>query len=85
MSVGDRFSLEGQTALVTGGGSGIGASLAGALAEAGARVALADRYLNTAQEVARQLAAAGTDTLAIEVDVVRADQVQRMVDQVLDA
>lgn len=85
MSVGHRFSLEGQTALVTGGGSGIGACLAAALAEAGARVALADRYLDTAQEVARQLAAAGTDTLAIEVDVTQADQVQRMVDQVLDA
>ena len=38
--IGERFSLAGQSALVTGGGSGIGASLASALAEAGARVAL---------------------------------------------
>ena len=83
--IGDRFSLAGQSALVTGGGSGIGASLASALAEAGARVALADRYLTSAQNIAQQLAAGGATTLAIEVDVTQADQVQRMVDQVLAA
>ena len=83
--IGERFSLAGQSALVTGGGSGIGASLASALAEAGARVALADRYLTSAQNIAQQLAATGATTLAIEVDVTQADQVQRMVDQVLAA
>jgi len=85
MAVGERFSLVGQSALVTGGGSGIGACLAAALAEAGANVALADRHLEMAQDVARQLAAQGVATLAIEVDVTQADQVQRMVDRVLDA
>ena len=85
MAVGERFSLVGQSALVTGGASGIGACLAAALAEAGANVALADRHLEMAQDVARQLAAQGVATLAIDVDVTRADQVQRMVDQVLDA
>jgi len=84
-SVGERFSLVGQRALVTGGGSGIGKALAAALAEAGARVALADRDLAAAQGVAQQLAAQGATTLAIEVDVTRADQAQRMVDQVLAA
>ena len=84
--IGERFSLAGQSALVTGGGSGIGASLASALAEAGARVALADLYLAAAQDMAQQLAATGgATTLAIEVDVTQADQVQRMVDQVLEA
>ncbi|MCE2489139.1 MAG: SDR family oxidoreductase [Anaerolineae bacterium] len=85
MGVGERFSLRGQSALVTGGGSGIGACLAAALAEAGANVALADRDLDKAQQVARQLEKQGVATLAIEVDVTQADQVQRMVDQVLDA
>ncbi len=85
MGVGERFSLVGQSALVTGGGSGIGACLAAALAEAGANVALADRFPDKAQDVARQLAAQDVATLAIKVDVTQADQVQRMVDQVLDA
>ncbi len=85
MAVGERFSLVGQSALVTGGGSGIGACLAAALAEAGANVALADRHLEMAQDVAKQLAAQGAATLAIEVDVTQADLVQRMVDRVLDA
>ncbi len=85
MGVGERFSLRGQSALVTGGGSGIGACLAAALAEAGANVALADRDLDNAQQVARQLEKQGVATLAIEVDVTQADLVQRMVDQVLDA
>ncbi|HIG16819.1 MAG TPA: SDR family NAD(P)-dependent oxidoreductase, partial [Candidatus Handelsmanbacteria bacterium] len=38
----DRFSLEGRVALVTGAGRGIGHSLAQALREAGAVVAIAD-------------------------------------------
>ena len=37
------FRLDGQTALVTGAGQGLGAEMAGALAEAGARVTLVDR------------------------------------------
>ena len=81
----ERFSLAGKTALVTGAGSGIGASLASALAEAGAAIALADRNLAAAQDNARQLAAQGAQTMSIEVDVTRADQVQRMVNQVLAA
>ena len=40
MSIPARFSLEGCTAVVTGGGGGIGAAAAVALAEAGADVAV---------------------------------------------
>lgn len=82
-SILQRFSLEGRTALVTGGGSGIGRALAHALAEAGARVALADRRVEAAQAVADEIrSATGLDTLAIPVDVTVAAQVQAMVDQV---
>ncbi|MGE3820853.1 MAG: SDR family NAD(P)-dependent oxidoreductase [Isosphaeraceae bacterium] len=49
------FSLEGQVALVTGGGQGIGAAVARRLAGAGARVAVFDLDPNHAQALAGEL------------------------------
>jgi NAD(P)-dependent dehydrogenase (short-subunit alcohol dehydrogenase family) len=43
---GGLFSLEGHTALVTGGGSGIGKAIAGALSDAGAEILLAGRRMD---------------------------------------
>lgn len=43
MSVLDLFNLEGKTAIVTGGGRGLGAQIATAFAEAGANVVLCSR------------------------------------------
>ena len=85
MEILDRFSLNNRTALVTGGGRGIGAALAHALAEAGADVAVADLDLATAERSAEALAALGVRSLAIQVDVTQADQVRRMVAMVIDA
>ncbi|MFN2168201.1 MAG: SDR family oxidoreductase [Anaerolineae bacterium] len=85
MPILERFSLANQTALVTGGGRGIGAALAHALAEAGAHVALADRDVTTAQATADALQALGVRTLAIQVDVTAAEQVRAMVETVMAA
>ena len=85
MSILERFSLADKTALVTGGGRGIGAALARALAEAGADVAVADRDPQTAQRTAAELAALGVRTLAVQVDVTDAAQVRDMVAAVVDA
>ncbi len=65
------MKIEGQVALVTGGGSGLGAATAVALAQAGARVAVLDVSAEKAQAVAQQiggLALAGdiTDTASVE-------------------
>lgn len=54
-----QISFSGQTALVTGAGSGIGAAIAVSLAEAGARVIVADLNLAHAEAVAAQITAVG--------------------------
>ena len=50
------FSLEGRTALLTGGAGGLGCAVAAALAEQGASVAIADLRPEAAEGVARELA-----------------------------
>jgi len=69
------FDLTGQVALVTGASSGIGRHLAGLLAAAGAKVALAARRIDRLAELAREIEAEGGKALPIACDVTRADSV----------
>ena len=78
-----RFSLAGRTALVTGGGEGIGRALAFALGQAGAAVAVADIVGSKAAAVANELLARGITSLPIEADVT--DSVYGMVAKVREA
>jgi NAD(P)-dependent dehydrogenase (short-subunit alcohol dehydrogenase family) len=80
----DRFRLDGRTALVTGGGQGIGRAYAHALGEAGASVAVVDIVLSRAEEVAAELAAKHINAIAIQTDVTKPDQVEAMVKTVVD-
>jgi meso-butanediol dehydrogenase/(S,S)-butanediol dehydrogenase/diacetyl reductase len=75
-----RFSN--QTAIVTGAASGIGREIAQRLAAEGAAVAVADRDLTGAEEVARQLRATGKRVLAVAVDVGDVSQTQAMAERV---
>jgi len=69
--------LDGQVALVTGGGRGIGANIARELAAAGARVAVSARSKEQVEEVARELGG-----LAVVGDVSKQDDVERIVREV---
>jgi 3-oxoacyl-[acyl-carrier protein] reductase len=69
--------LDGQIALVTGGGRGIGANIARELAAAGARVAVSARTKEQVDEVAREI-----EGLAVVADVSSAESVGAMVDDV---
>jgi len=69
--------LDGQVALVTGGGRGIGANIAHELAAAGARVAVSARSAEEVQAVAREIGGLG-----IVADVSRLDDVERTVREV---
>jgi 2-deoxy-D-gluconate 3-dehydrogenase len=75
------FSLDGKVAFVTGGNSGIGRAIALALAEHGARVAIAARDTGRNAEVAGEL---GDGHKAYALDVGDADAVVACVDDVFD-
>ena len=67
------FSLAGKVALVTGGGSGIGAATCRELGRAGARVLVADVNLQAAESIAEEL----RDATAIHVDVTDLESIRR--------
>jgi NAD(P)-dependent dehydrogenase (short-subunit alcohol dehydrogenase family) len=69
------FDLGGEVALVTGASSGIGRHFAALLAAAGAKVALAARRVDRLAELAREIEAAGGQSLPIACDVTRSDNV----------
>ena len=80
----DMFSLEGRVALIPGGGGGIGTPLAGAIAAAGARVAVAGRTADTLQTAVDRVVAAGSEGLAIEGDATDEADAERMVRETVD-
>src|SRR6188508_2976082 len=69
--------LDGQIVLVTGGGRGIGASIARELARAGAKVAVSARTAEQVEEVASEIGG-----LAVVADVTKDDEVEAMIGKV---
>jgi NAD(P)-dependent dehydrogenase (short-subunit alcohol dehydrogenase family) len=76
--------LTGKIALITGAGSGIGAGMARAFAAEGMRVALADIESEPVQALATELAIAGTQAIAMHVDVADAASVDALAEEVFD-
>ena len=76
--------FDGQVALITGGGSGIGRGIADLLAALGAHVVLASRKLERVQGAATEIITAGGKASAIAVDVREQERVKQMVSDVHD-
>jgi NAD(P)-dependent dehydrogenase (short-subunit alcohol dehydrogenase family) len=79
----ESFKLTGKIALVTGGGRGLGRTMAMALAEAGADIALAGRNIGPLEQSAAEIeAATGRRTRAFRADVTKIDDVTRLASDV---
>ena len=76
--------LEGKTAIVTGGGSGIGRAICLAYGREGANVLVADLNEGAAQSVAAEIGDAGGQATAFRVDVRDQAQAQAMVDAAVE-
>jgi NAD(P)-dependent dehydrogenase (short-subunit alcohol dehydrogenase family) len=82
MSMPPLFSLEGNVAIVTGAGGGIGKAAAVALAEAGADLALVGRNVEKLDATAAAVKEAGRRALVVEADVTDEAQVKSACDRV---
>lgn len=76
-----RLRLDGRTAFVTGGAQGIGYACADALAEAGARVTIADRDADALNGAIRSLGTKGYVVEGVLLDVTDSARVTRVADE----
>lgn len=81
MTVLDYFKLDGKTAIVTGGGRGLGAHIAEGFAEAGANVVICSRKVEACEEMSEKLKELGVKSLALQCDVTNPDDVKNVIDQ----
>jgi NAD(P)-dependent dehydrogenase (short-subunit alcohol dehydrogenase family) len=77
----DLFRLDGKTAIVTGGGRGLGQYMADALSDAGANVVLCSRTKETLEEVKEEIEEKGGKALALGCDVTDPDDVENVVSE----
>ena len=75
--------LTGKTALITGGGQGVGQGIGLALAKQGANIVVTGRTLEKCETTAELLRGRGVKALALRCDVKSADDLQNSVDKTI--
>ncbi|WP_219892873.1 SDR family NAD(P)-dependent oxidoreductase [Aquisediminimonas profunda] len=83
MGILDRFRLDGEVAVVTGAGKGIGRAIAIGLAEAGADVAVASRTQSDLDNVASEIEALGRRAFALATDATDLAALERLADETI--
>ena len=81
--VSGKGRLEGKVAIITGGGTGLGKSMALALANEGADIVVSASRLEPIEQTAKEVSGLGRKALAIPTDVTDSQQVNRLVERTL--
>ena len=81
----DRFSLNGKTAVITGGSRGIGRAIALEFAKSGADVVIASRKLNACEAVVKEIEELGGRALAVAANAGKPDDLENLVIESLKA
>jgi NAD(P)-dependent dehydrogenase (short-subunit alcohol dehydrogenase family) len=78
------FKLDGEKAIITGAGRGLGREISLGLAEAGADVAVVDFRTDECRETAEMISKLGRKSIALNCDVSKEEDVKRMVKQTIE-
>jgi NAD(P)-dependent dehydrogenase (short-subunit alcohol dehydrogenase family) len=78
----EKYNLKGRVAVVTGGGQGIGLACAQALAEAGAKVVVADLLPDRVESARAELKRLGLEVAGAQLDVTKSAQVDAVAAQI---
>src|SRR5689334_8150005 len=74
-------TLQGQVAIITGGGTGMGKAMALTFARLGAKIVVASRKLENLEAAVKEIEAAGGEALAVQTDVRDPAQVANMIER----
>ncbi len=85
MGILEKMRLDGKASFVTGGARGIGKAIAIAIAEAGSNVAIVDTDIEESKKTAEEICKLGVKAIAIKTDVTIEAEVNKMVEEILNA
>lgn len=80
-----KYSLDGKVAIITGGGTGLGKSMALLFSQAGASIVVAARRQSLIEQTAEEVKKAGGKAMAVVTDATKSEQVDNMVKKTLEA